>query len=200
MIEAEFGLKGFAIIVKLYQKIYGGFGYYCEWTNDVGLLFSQDVCEGYSSVSEIVSAAIRRGIFDKEMYRKYGILTSLDIQERYVRAKEKSQRVEMDGRYLLLSDVKIPKNVEIIGVYGEETMVFYPENSTKESKEKKNKEENSKEKKKKNARPQSGYDRILADIEDETLGFLFIGKGDLRKCLYQKHRAARTESRNTGSE
>ena len=35
---------------------------------------------------------------------------------------------------------------------------------------------------------------------DETLGFLFIGKGDLRKCLYQKHRAARTESRNTGSE
>ena len=32
LIEAEFGLKGFAVIVKLYQKIYGGFGYYCEST------------------------------------------------------------------------------------------------------------------------------------------------------------------------
>ena len=35
LIEAEFGLTGFAVIVKLYQKIYGGLGYYCEWTNDV---------------------------------------------------------------------------------------------------------------------------------------------------------------------
>ena len=26
LIQAEFGLKGFAVLVKLYQKIYGGFG------------------------------------------------------------------------------------------------------------------------------------------------------------------------------
>ena len=35
LIEAEFGIKGFAVVVKLYQKIYGQ-GYYCEWT-DVAL-------------------------------------------------------------------------------------------------------------------------------------------------------------------
>ena len=31
MIQAEFGLKGFAIVVKLWQTIYREHGYYCEW-------------------------------------------------------------------------------------------------------------------------------------------------------------------------
>ena len=31
LIRAEFGLKGFAIVVMMYQHIYGGdYGYYCE--------------------------------------------------------------------------------------------------------------------------------------------------------------------------
>lgn len=190
-----YGILGVAVIkLSLEPRIYGGEGYYVEYNERSSLIFSNEFGDQLSVIDvrdkkrsevydEIVQTAIEYGIFDKEMYRKYGILTSLDIQERYVRAKEKSQRVEMDGRYLLLSDVKIPKNVEIIGVYGEETRVFYPENSTKESKEKKSKEENRKEKKKKNARPQSGYDRILADIEDEELKNLYYEYIKMRKLI-----------------
>lgn len=190
-----YGILGVAVIkLSLEPRIYGGEGYYVEYNERSSLIFSNEFGDQLSVIDvrdkkrsevydEIVQTAIEYGIFDKEMYRKYGILTSLDIQERYVRAKEKSQRVEMDGRYLLLSDVKIPKNVEIIGVYGEETMVFYPENSTKESKEKKSKEENRKEKKKKNARPQSGYDRILSDIEDEELKNLYYEYIKMRKLI-----------------
>ena len=113
------------------------------------------------------------------MYKKYGILTSADIQETYVRAKEKSQRVEMESRYLLLSDVKIPKNVELIGVYGEETPVSSPENSTKESKEKKSKVNKSKEEKRKNG----GYDEILSVIEDEELKSLYYEFIKMRKLI-----------------
>lgn len=40
LIEAEFGLKGFAIIVKLYQNIYSTFGYYCEWTPEKSVLWA----------------------------------------------------------------------------------------------------------------------------------------------------------------
>ena len=40
LIEAEFGLKGFAVVVKLWQKIYGGEGYYCEWTEEVDFNFT----------------------------------------------------------------------------------------------------------------------------------------------------------------
>lgn len=113
LIEAEFGLKGFAVIVKLYQKIYGGFGYYCEWTKDVGLLFSQDVGEGYSSVSEIVSAAIRRGIFDNDLYEKYNILTSQGVQKRYFSAVSRRKQINVKSEYLLINVEQFSKNVNI---------------------------------------------------------------------------------------
>ena len=41
LIEAEFGLTGFGVVVKLLQKIYGGQGYYAEWTKEVALLFAK---------------------------------------------------------------------------------------------------------------------------------------------------------------
>ena len=41
LIEAEFGLSGFAIIIKLYQKIYAEQGYYCNFSSEVALLFAR---------------------------------------------------------------------------------------------------------------------------------------------------------------
>ena len=38
MIQAEIGLKGFAIVVKLWQTIYREHGYYCEWNEEKKLL------------------------------------------------------------------------------------------------------------------------------------------------------------------
>lgn len=114
LLETEFGLKAFAVIVKLFQKIYGEFGYYCEWTKDIGALFSRQIGENGSLVSEIVKAAVRRGIFDSSLFEKYRILTSKTIQERYFSAVSRRKSVEADGRYLLiaLSDFK---NVNIFG-------------------------------------------------------------------------------------
>ena len=84
LIEAEFGLIGFSIVVKLLQRIYGEHGYYCEWTNEVALLFAKKVGLGGSAVSEIVEASVRRGIFSKELFDKYGVLTSKGIQKEAV--------------------------------------------------------------------------------------------------------------------
>ncbi len=105
LIEAEFGLKGFAIVVKLWQFIYGQ-GYYCEWTNDVELLFSSSelkLAPGDNSVSEIVKACIKRGIFDKRLYETYGILTSRGIQKRYFKVTGRRQEVEVNSEYLLVN-------------------------------------------------------------------------------------------------
>ncbi len=114
LIEAEFGLKGFAVIVKLLQRIYGGQGYYCEWTNDVALLFSKSIGEGSNVVSEILSAAIRRGIFDKSIYDKYGVLTSKGIQKRYFEAVSRRVNVEVKKEYLLVKLAQKSKNVNIL--------------------------------------------------------------------------------------
>ena len=113
LIEAEFGLAGFAIVVKLFQRIYGGRGYYCEWTNEVALLFGKRCGLGGSAVSEIVSASIKRGIFDKDIYDKYGVLTSRRIQEQYFEAVSRRKIVSVKSEYLLLCNTLLPKNVDI---------------------------------------------------------------------------------------
>jgi hypothetical protein len=116
LIEAEFGLTGFAVVVKLLQKIYGEQGYYCEWTNEVALLFAKKLGLGGSAVSEIVSASIKRGIFDKGKFDKCQILTSKGIQKRYFDAVSRRKLVEVDERYLLVNCGQIPKNADIMRV------------------------------------------------------------------------------------
>lgn len=111
LIQAEFGLKGFAIVVKLYQKIYGELGYYCEWNEDSSLLFMSE--NGVSSrdeknlIEEIVRACIRRHIFSETLFHKYGVLTSAGVQRRYLESVSRRESVELKKEYLLIS---VPQN------------------------------------------------------------------------------------------
>lgn len=118
LIEAEFGLTGFAVVVKLFQKIYGGQGYYCEWTNDVSLLFSKKIGRelGGNVVSEIVNASIKRGIFDRNLYDKYSILTSAGIQKRYFEAVSRRKKINVKREYLL---VQLDQNLKDVYIFEE---------------------------------------------------------------------------------
>ena len=121
LVQAEFGLKGFAVIVKLYQKTYGGFGYYCEWNDDVLLLFMSEnglSSDNKNTINEIVSACIRRNIFSENLYKKYGILSSSGVQKRYLNATAKRDSVELKKEYLLISIPENLKNVVINSIYG----------------------------------------------------------------------------------
>lgn len=146
LIEAEFGLSGLAIIVKLYQKIYGELGYYCEWNDEVALLFSRKACglqEGDNVVSEVIKSAFKRKIFDGDMFAKYGILTSAGIQKRYFEAAKRRTEIEVEKSYLLISASKIPNNVNIISknvCRKEENVCRNQQSKVKESKVKKNRE------------------------------------------------------------
>lgn len=113
LIEAEFGLTGFGVIVHLLQEIYGKAGYYIEWTNEVALLFARKVGLGGSAVSEIVDASIRRGMFDKEIFDKYQILTSKGIQKRYFEAVSRRKSLEVDFNILLVDCANFLKNADI---------------------------------------------------------------------------------------
>lgn len=113
LIEAEFGLTGFGVVVHLLQEIYGKEGYYIEWTEEVALLFARKVGLGGSVVSEIVEASIRRGMFDKEKYDKYRVLTSKGIQTRYFEAVSRRKVLEVDYNILLVDVAQILTNVDI---------------------------------------------------------------------------------------
>lgn len=144
IIEARFGIKGFAVIVKLFQHIYGTKGYYCEWDEDVLFVFAKRIGVGANSVSEILDTSLKKGIFNKDMYEKYSILTSEGIQQRYVEAKRGGYE-RICKKYLLISVPKTEENGSETGVNVTKTEVNVTastqrkENQTKENKIKQNK-------------------------------------------------------------
>ena len=113
LIEAEFGLTGFGVVVHLLQEIYGKKGYYIEWTEEVALLFARRMGLGGSVVSEIIEASIRRGMFDKEIFDKYGVLTSRGIQERYFEAVKRRKVLKVEKHILLVDAAHFCPNVNI---------------------------------------------------------------------------------------
>lgn len=166
LLEAEYGLKGFAIVVKLFQRIYKEHGYYCEWNDDIALIFARQC--GLSGVggqynddsaslgtsdkssvsgkaknliSQVVAASIRRGIFDKRLFEEYSILTSRGIQRNFLNIVRNRKRVEVKNEYLLLSDAEIKGNVVRICesyVRSANTDVRIKQSKGKESKANKN--------------------------------------------------------------
>lgn len=143
-IEAKFGLKGFAIVVKLLQYIFQRGGYYCEWNERVASLFVKRSLAGDGIVREIVSASLDEGIFDRGMYDQYKILTSEWIQERYALAVARRKGVVLVNEYLLINVTDFPINAAITHVNVTQTRVNADINPTRELKriEEKKREEN----------------------------------------------------------
>ena len=142
LIEAEFGLIGFAVIVKLWMRIYGSRGYYCEFDEEVALMFSHKTGVGVNAVSEILNATFKRGIFDRTLYEKYKILTSKGIQERCMKMCSRRKRFEVEKKYLLIS---VPISLENVYIKGEnvdiseENVYIFTQSKVKERKVKESK-------------------------------------------------------------
>ena len=147
LIRAEFGLKGFAIVVMMYQHIYGGdYGYYCEWDEERLLLFMSDnglIGESKKLIEEVVNACIRRNIFSEELFKKYGILTSSGVQKQYLKATARRESVELKKEYLLINVGKNMKNVYINSIYIDRNSINVCRNE--QSREEKSKEEERRE-------------------------------------------------------
>lgn len=111
-IEAEYGVKGFAVVVRLWQKIYSEKGYYCEWVERSPLLFLSNWFGGnsgvtYNLITDIVDRCLNNGIFDAGMYENYSILTSARIQKQYFDVVKRREEVLVKKEYLLISVGKI---------------------------------------------------------------------------------------------
>lgn len=149
-IEAEYGVKGFAVVVRLWQKIYCERGYYCEWIERSPLLFLSNWFGGNSGVTvslinDIVDRCLKNGIFNAKMYENYSILTSARIQEQYFDVVKRREEILVKKEYLLISVGKI-KGIAYensISVYRNQKNVCRNDTSkVKENKVKENKVNN----------------------------------------------------------
>lgn len=102
-IEIKYKLEGFAVLVKLLQKIYSC-GYWYKWTDDENALFADEIRADYDLVKNVVAECIKREVFDSTMYTQFKILTSKGIQKRYKEIVRRRKDVEVITDYLLVDD------------------------------------------------------------------------------------------------
>ena len=102
LIKAQHGIKGFGILITMFQTIYADKGYYRTWNKRNQLLFSNKVSDDVNSITTIIDDCINWDIFDKVMYENYNILTSRRIQKQYIGATYKRTEVEIIEEYLLI--------------------------------------------------------------------------------------------------
>ncbi|MDQ0459092.1 DUF4373 domain-containing protein [Clostridium sardiniense] len=149
LIEAQHGIKGFAIVIKLLMKIYKN-SYFYEWTEKEQLLFSKRVNVDINSVNVIINDCVKWNLFDSKLYKDYKILTSDGVQRRYLEAVGRRQKVKINKKYLLLDDetVNVYKNLVIVDINNDLDEVnsnINPQSKVKESKVKETKGEEKEE-------------------------------------------------------
>lgn len=100
-IEIKFGLKGFAIVIKIFQNIYSQ-GYWSSWGEDEKIIFASENKIDLEEIENITNECLKRDIFDKALYEQYEILTSLGIQKRYKEIVRRRKDVTLIAEYLLI--------------------------------------------------------------------------------------------------
>ncbi len=140
-IEALYGITGYAVYLKLLEKIYHN-GYFAMWiTRDIAI-FSKKIGIEISLCQQIVVSCVNERLFNGDIFEKYNVLTSTGIQKRYLKSCERRKTIILFKEYLCITNQDVNDilgeirkvNVNIISVNAN----IYPQSKVKkiESKEK----------------------------------------------------------------
>ena len=151
LIEAEFGMKGIIVLLKLLCKIYSE-GYYCEWGEDQCLLFTSRKLKpsipeiDAAFTQKVIEALLKRNFLNQELYDEHHILTSRNIQERYYEVAKRRQKNDFNTPYWLLTENRnVDRNAENVDRNAEnvdrnaENVDIFSQRKVKESKVKESK-------------------------------------------------------------
>lgn len=144
------GIQSIAILISLLSSIYRDEGYYVVWDNDMTFLVADEVGASEGAVLEVVNKATQVGLFNKDIFKKYRILTSRGIQKRYLEVVSRRKAIDLISEYLLVDLENEYNNLVNVNI-----------NSINDSKSTQRKEKESKVKK-------SKYSSSNNTAEDET--------------------------------
>ena len=107
VIEAKYGIKGSAIVLKLMCKIYKE-GYYIRWDEEQCLIFANKAGREVQAeeVQGIIEILFTKGILDRNSYQENGILTSESIQKVWMEATKRRKRELSELPYLMVKPEK----------------------------------------------------------------------------------------------
>lgn len=169
LLEAKHGLEGYAILIKLWKKIYKE-GYFISWNEDIEMLFAKRINSSIELINSVVNECLRRNLFNKELYEKYKILTSHGIQQRYFKICKdcKRKNINIINEYILINvgnfGLTIEETTINSRVNSEETIINSVESTQRI--EYKIKEEENKEEKKKLCKSEINFIEILKGIDN----------------------------------
>ncbi len=97
-----------AVLLHLLSQIYGEEGYYVL----VDDMFYEDVAADFyemkaDNVERIVKLAVGHGLFDKDMFDRYSILTSEHIQRQYLFCTRRRTVSHLNQQYLLVTNEQV---------------------------------------------------------------------------------------------
>ena len=98
------GPEAIGVLVYLLAEIYKDNGYYISWNDDIYFLMSDLTGIDEELIKDVVSKALEVDFFNKDKYKKYNILTSKGIQNRYISATEKRKNTNINDDYIIKSE------------------------------------------------------------------------------------------------
>lgn len=151
LLMADCGVKGYGILLLLWQQIYAT-GYYIDWNDDIALLFASDISVptdtvSFAEVKAVVNSCFARNLLDEGLYNKHGILTSKGIQKRYFEVVKRRKALNIKEEYLLIDMPEKIVNADNNSVNADNNSDFIDDNQqskVKESKVNKSKSNQSK--------------------------------------------------------
>lgn len=125
-------MDGYGIFITILERIYKFEGYYCKWDEMAQVLFCDDGIE-LNRLKEVVNCCFDIGLFNRDIYNKYHVLTSAEIQRRYMSIIHQCKRkgIKILPEYNLISSELNDISSEEMALYSEEMP-----NNSEESKKK----------------------------------------------------------------
>ena len=113
VIEAKYGIKGPAIVLKLLCKIYKE-GYFIRWDEEQCLIFANKAGREVQAaeVQGIIEILFIKEILDRDSYLENGILTSANIQKVWMEATKRRKRELSELPYLMVKTEKDTGNAK----------------------------------------------------------------------------------------
>ena len=106
LIEGLHGAIGFAVIIKMFMKIYSS-GYFYKWEEKEQILIAKRIGIDSNSVNNIINDCVKYELFQEKLFNEYRILTSDGVQKRYFTAVGKKKKGDVIKEYLLIGEQEL---------------------------------------------------------------------------------------------
>lgn len=137
-------MDGYGIFVFILARIYKTEGYYCRWDERAQVLFCDNGIK-LVRLKEVVECCFEIGLFNRDIFNKYSILTSAEIQKRYLNIIHicKRKGISIHSKLILSSEethlsseetlFNTPEFSPILPQHTEEVMVVNSEETAQNS-------------------------------------------------------------------